>query len=72
MRISFTKIVFFLSEAFLIFSAIMVGAFIRFGFDPENYHHLLGLDHQRLTYRYAGRDFRLTDVAGRVVSEILA
>ncbi|MGE5194142.1 MAG: DUF1501 domain-containing protein [Deltaproteobacteria bacterium] len=33
--------------------------------------HLLGLDHERLTYRYAGRDFRLTDVAGRVVSEIL-
>jgi hypothetical protein len=34
--------------------------------------HLLGLDHERLTYRYAGRDFRLTDVNGRVVSEILA
>lgn len=34
--------------------------------------HLLGLDHERLTYRYAGRDFRLTDVHGRVVSEILA
>ena len=34
--------------------------------------HLLGLDHERLTYRYAGRDFRLTDVAGRVVKEILA
>jgi Protein of unknown function (DUF1501) len=34
--------------------------------------HLLGLDHERLTYRYAGRDFRLTDVAGRVVDEILA
>ena len=33
---------------------------------------LLGLDHERLTYRYAGRDFRLTDVAGRVVSEIIA
>ena len=33
---------------------------------------LMGLDHRRLTYRYAGRDFRLTDVAGRVVSEILA
>lgn len=29
--------------------------------------HLLGFDHERLTYRYAGRDFRLTDVAGRVV-----
>jgi hypothetical protein len=34
--------------------------------------HLLGLDHERLTYRYAGRDFRLTDVAGRVATEILA
>lgn len=34
--------------------------------------HLLGLDHERLTFRYAGRDFRLTDVAGRVVPEILA
>ncbi len=34
--------------------------------------HLLGLDHQRLTYRYAGRDFRLTDVAGRVATDILA
>jgi hypothetical protein len=33
---------------------------------------LLGLDHERLTYRYAGRDFRLTDVSGRVVSEIFA
>ncbi|MBM82151.1 MAG: sulfatase [Planctomycetaceae bacterium] len=33
--------------------------------------HLLGLDHERLTYHYAGRDFRLTDVPGRVVSEIL-
>jgi len=33
---------------------------------------LLGLDHERLTYRYAGRDFRLTDVAGRVVSEVMA
>jgi hypothetical protein len=34
--------------------------------------HLLGLDHTRLTYRHAGRDFRLTDVAGRVVREIVA
>ena len=33
--------------------------------------HLLGLDHERLTFRYAGRDFRLTDVEGRVVEEIL-
>jgi len=34
--------------------------------------HLLGLDHEKLTYRHAGRDFRLTDVAGRVVREIMA
>jgi hypothetical protein len=34
--------------------------------------HLLGLDHLRLTHRYDGRNFRLTDVAGRVVDEILA
>ena len=34
--------------------------------------HLLGLDHKRLTYRYAGRDFRLTDVHGEVVKGILA
>jgi hypothetical protein len=33
--------------------------------------HLLGLDHERLTYRYAGRDFRLTDVAGQVLEPIL-
>jgi hypothetical protein len=34
--------------------------------------HLMGLDHERLTYRYAGRDFRLTDVFGRIVKGILA
>ncbi len=34
--------------------------------------HLLGMDHEQLTYRYAGRDFRLTDVFGRVVNEIIA
>jgi len=34
--------------------------------------HLLGIDHERLTYRYNGRDFRLTDVAGNVVREVLA
>ncbi len=33
--------------------------------------HLMGLNHEELTYRYAGRDFRLTDVYGRVVKEIL-
>ena len=34
--------------------------------------HLLGLDHERLTFRYSGRDFRLTDVSGKVAREILA
>jgi len=34
--------------------------------------HLLGIDHEKLTYRYGGRDFRLTDVHGRVVHELLA
>ena len=34
--------------------------------------HLLGLDHERLTYRHSGRDYRLTDVSGQVVREIMA
>jgi uncharacterized protein (DUF1501 family) len=34
--------------------------------------HLLGIDHERLTYRYGGRDFRLTDVEGNVVDSIFA
>jgi hypothetical protein len=34
--------------------------------------HLMGLDHEKLTFRHAGRDFRLTDVMGRVVKEVLA
>jgi uncharacterized protein (DUF1501 family) len=34
--------------------------------------HLLGLDHEKLTYRHAGRDFRLTDVYGNVVREVIA
>lgn len=47
--------------------------------DPVHVHdlhatimHLLGVDHQRLTYRYQGRDFRLTDVHGQLVRKILA
>lgn len=59
------------------------GATDEFGFKaadrPTSVHdlhatilHLLGFDHERLTYRYAGRDFRLTDVHGNVVREILA
>jgi hypothetical protein len=34
--------------------------------------HLLGFDHEKLTYRYAGRDFRLTDVHGKVVKDLIA
>lgn len=52
---------------------------IRVVNDPVHVHdfhatilHLMGLDHQRLTYRHSGRDYRLTDVAGRVVQEVLA
>jgi arylsulfatase A-like enzyme len=47
--------------------------------DPVHIHdlqatvlHLLGIDHERLTFKYQGRRFRLTDVAGRVVNEVLA
>ena len=47
--------------------------------DPVHVHdfqatllHLLGIDHERLTYRFQGRDFRLTDVHGKVVRPILA
>ena len=47
--------------------------------DPMNLHdlhatmlHLLGMDHTKLTYRYAGRDFRLTDVEGVVHKQIIA
>ena len=62
---------------------IVHGATDEFGFkaeqDPMHVHdlhatllHLMGFDHEKLTYRYAGRDFRLTDVHGRVVKELLA
>jgi Protein of unknown function (DUF1501) len=34
--------------------------------------HLMGINHEKLTYRYSGRDYRLTDVAGRIVTDILA
>jgi len=33
--------------------------------------HLMGLDHERLTYRYSGPDYRLTDIYGKVVHDIL-
>ena len=59
------------------------GATDSFGFkaveDPVHVHdlhatmlHLLGFDHEKLTYRYAGRDFRLTDVHGKVVTPLIA
>lgn len=51
---------------------------IDVGRDPVHVHdfhatilHLMGLDHERLTYRHSGRDFRLTDIAGNVVKGIL-
>lgn len=58
------------------------GATDEFGFkaieNPVHVHdlhatmlHLLGFDHEKLTYRYAGRDFRLTDVHGNVVHDII-
>jgi arylsulfatase A-like enzyme len=34
--------------------------------------HLLGINHEKLTYSYSGRDFRLTDVAGKVIHDIIA
>lgn len=62
---------------------ISLGATDEFGFhiteDPVHIHdlqatllHCLGFDHERLTYHHAGRDFRLTDVHGQVVKEVLA
>ena len=59
------------------------GATDEFGFhaaenkvDVHNFHatalHLMGIDHIRLTYRHQGRDFRLTDIGGRVIKELLA
>jgi uncharacterized protein (DUF1501 family) len=60
-----------------------VGATDELGFraveDPWHIHdlhatvlHLLGLNHERLTYRFQGRDFRLTDVQGNVITKLLA
>ena len=62
---------------------VTFGASDEFGFypaaDPVHVHdlqatilHLLGFDHERLTYKFQGRDFRLTDVYGKVVKEVLA
>lgn len=61
----------------------VVGGTDEFGFSPAGEKievfdiqatvlHLLGLDHTKLTYRFQGRDFRLTDVSGKVLKELLA
>jgi uncharacterized protein (DUF1501 family) len=46
------------------------------GMDVHDFHatilHLMGLDHESLTYRYSGRDFRLTDLYGHVPKEIVS
>jgi len=51
---------------------------LRAAVDPVHVHdlqatilHLLGLDHEKLTYRFQGRDYRLTDVFGKVVKKLL-
>ena len=60
-----------------------VGQTDEFGYnaieDPVDVHdlhatilHLMGIDHTKLTYRFQGRDFRLTDVSGNVVKKLLA
>jgi hypothetical protein len=60
-----------------------VGATDEFGYEitenPVHIHdlqatmlHTLGINHEKLTYRFQGRDYRLTDVHGRIVPEILA
>ncbi len=62
---------------------ITYGATDDFGFkaveNPAHVHdvhativYLLGLDHEKLTYRYSGRDFRLTDVTGWVIHDVIA
>src|SRR5439155_252021 len=62
---------------------VTVGQTDEFGYnaieDPVDVHdlhatilHLMGIDHTKLTYRFQGRDFRLTDVSGNVVKKLLA
>ena len=64
-------------------AGVTIGATDELGYnvveDPVHVHdlqatilHLLGLDHTKLTYRFQGRDFRLTDVHGKVVWKLLA
>lgn len=52
------------------------GAAVENVVDIHDYHAtllaLLGIDHERLTYRYNGRDFRLTDVSGKIIKEVIA
>jgi hypothetical protein len=47
--------------------------------DPVNVHdlhatilHLIGIDHKRFTYRFEGRDYRLTDISGELVTKLMA
>jgi hypothetical protein len=65
-----------------VFSTVLAGGGIKaghvhgtsddYGLEPaEDRLHLLGLDHERLTYRHAGRDYRLTDVHGHVATDII-
>jgi len=56
---------------------LRVGHFDRARLPSDNDMHatmlyLLGLDHEKLTCRYSGRDFRLTDLAGKVAKDIVA
>ena len=62
---------------------IVLGETDDFGYnvvaDPVNVHdfhatmlHLLGIDHKQLTYRFEGRDYRLTDIHGELVQKLLA
>lgn len=62
---------------------VTVGATDELGYnaveDPVDVHdlhatvlHLMGVDHTKLTYRFQGRDFRLTDVSGNVITKLLA
>ena len=64
-------------------AGVTVGATDELGYNPveepvdvHDLHatilHLLGLEHTKLTYRFQGRDFRLTDVSGTVVKKLLA
>jgi arylsulfatase A-like enzyme len=62
---------------------VTVGRTDDFGYniveDPVDVHdlhatmlHLMGIDHEKLTYKFQGRDFRLTDVSGKVMQKLLA